>query len=548
MTGGTEDGADGGGSRLIAGRYRLGDQLGRGGMGTVWQATDELLGRPVAVKELHFGGDEPGLPAADAQLRRERALREARTVAQLVHPHVIVVHDIVEDPGTELPYIIMELIDGETLAEWIAADGPVDTREAARIGLALVGALRVAHERGVLHRDLKPENVLLEAGTGRVVLTDFGIARLDGGTTITDAGSFVGSPEYTAPERMEGVAAGPASDMWSLGVLLCTAVSGESPFHRDSLGGVLCAVMHDPIRPPAAAAPLLPVVRRLLERDPQRRLGAAEAERLLLAYLVTGTTPKAATPYGTTRPYGATQPYVPLAHKVARLRGGGVRGGGVRGAIVAGVLVAVMAAAGAATATLFLRDGDGDGDSQGGGGRTDSAHTRTVTSTVSTGTGDGGPTRTGTADPDRTPPPGYRRVTDPAGFTLAVPEGYRRSADDNQVSYLSPDRSIRIGVRQQSPVAGGPLGAMRLAHAKGPDTHPGYRAGKVTRTTHNGLAAALWEFVRDGFEPGDEDRHTYDLCWEEDSLMYEVSVSAPVRRQDDGKRHFDTALDSFARG
>ncbi|MFE9398093.1 serine/threonine-protein kinase [Streptomyces flavidovirens] len=536
MTGGTE-----GGSRLIAGRYRLGDQLGRGGMGTVWQATDELLGRQVAVKELHFGGDEPGLPAADAQLRRERALREARTVAQLVHPHVIIVHDIVEEPGAGLSYIIMERIDGDSLADRIAADGPFDVREAARIGLALVGALRMAHERGVLHRDLKPDNVLLEAGTGRVVLTDFGIARLDGGTTITDAGSFVGSPEYTAPERMEGRAAGPASDLWSLGVLLCTAVSGESPFHRDSLSGVLCAVMHDPIVPPAAAGPLLPVVRRLLERDPERRLGAAEAERLLLAFLATGMAPDPAAPCP------ATHPHIPLAAKPSRFRAGGVRAGGVRGALVASMLVAVMAGAGAATATLFLRDGDGDGDSK-GGGRTDFAPTRTVTSTVSTRPGGAVPAPTGTADAPRTPPPGYRRVTDPAGFTLAVPGGYDRSADDNGVSYLSPDKSIRIGVRQQSPVAGGPLGEMRRAHAKGPDTHPGYRAGKVTRTTHNGLAAALWEFVRDGFEPGDEDRHTYDLCWEEGGLMYDVWVSAPVSRQDDGKRHFDTALDSFARG
>ncbi|MGW7053266.1 serine/threonine-protein kinase [Streptomyces sp. NPDC054887] len=529
-------GATGGGSRLVAGRYRLGDRLGRGGMGTVWQATDELLGRQVAVKELHFGGDEPGLPTADARLRRERALREARTVAQLVHPHVIVVHDIVEDSDAGLSYIIMELIDGDSLADRIASSGPVDVREAARIGLALVGALRNAHERGVLHRDLKPDNVLLEAGTGRVVLTDFGIARLDGGTTITDAGSFVGSPEYTAPERMEGRAAGPASDLWSLGVLLCTAVSGESPFHRDSLGGVLCAVMHDPIVPPAAAGPLLPVVRRLLERDPQRRLGAAEAERLLLAFLATGIAPEAAPPCP------ATQSHVPLVPRAMRLRLGGVRG-----ALVASVLVAVMAGAGAATATLFLRDGDGDGDGRGGGGHTEAAPTRTVTSTVSTRPGGGGPDRTGTADAARTPPPGYRRVSDPAGFALAVPEGYDRSADDSRVAYLSPDKSIRIGVRQQTPVPGGPLGVMRRAHERGPDAHPGYRAGKVTRTTHNGLAAALWEFVSDGFEPGDEARHTYDLCWEEGGLMYDVWVSAPVRLQDDAKRHFDTALDSFAR-
>lgn len=195
----------------------------------------------------------------ESRTQRDRTLREARAVAQLHHPHIIVVHDVVEE--AERPYIVMELIDGGSLAERISADGPVDAREAARIGLALLGALRRAHEAGVLHRDLKPANVLMEAGTDRVVLTDFGIAQVAGATTLTESGSFVGSPEYTAPERMSGVRTGPESDLWSLGALLCTVLSGESPFRRDSLGGILHAVVMDEIRPPAQAAPLLPVVR-----------------------------------------------------------------------------------------------------------------------------------------------------------------------------------------------------------------------------------------------------------------------------------------------
>ncbi|GAA3297819.1 hypothetical protein GCM10020295_31740 [Streptomyces cinereospinus] len=158
--------------------------------------------------------------------------------------------------------------------------------------MALLGALRAAHEHGVLHRDLKPANVLIESGTGRVVLTDFGVAQVEGATTLTESGTFVGSPEYTAPERMSGSGTGPASDLWSLGVLLCTAVSGASPFHRDSLGGVLHAVVTAPIRPPRQAGPLLPVVRGLLERDPERRLDAAQAERMLRDFLETGRTPE----------------------------------------------------------------------------------------------------------------------------------------------------------------------------------------------------------------------------------------------------------------
>ncbi|MER5786244.1 serine/threonine-protein kinase, partial [Streptomyces mobaraensis] len=281
---------------VIAGRYRLERRIGRGGMGTVWRATDELLGREVAVKELHTD-DAASVGAALSS--QERTLREARAVALIKHPNVIVLHDIVEQDGR--PWIVMELVDGRSLADRLAADGPVDAREAARIGLAMLGALRAAHERGVLHRDIKPPNVLLEAGSGRVVLTDFGIARVSGATTITETGAFVGSPEYTAPERMAGGQAGPESDLWSLGVLLCTVLSGESPFHRDSLGGILHAVVYDEIRPPTSAGPLLPVVRGLLERDPARRMGADEAERLLRGYLETGRTPAASLHYTPTQ-------------------------------------------------------------------------------------------------------------------------------------------------------------------------------------------------------------------------------------------------------
>ncbi|MBG0853096.1 serine/threonine protein kinase [Streptomyces spinoverrucosus] len=320
-------GSEGSDERVIAGRYRLQAALGRGGMGVVWRATDELLGRQVAVKEL-VPDDSPS--AARVRSSRDRTLREARALAQLRHPHISVVHDVVEHD--ERLYIVMELIDGGSLADRIAAHGPVDVREAARIGIALLGALRAAHEDGVLHRDLKPANVLIESGTGRVVLTDFGVAQVEGATTLTESGTFVGSPEYTAPERMSGSGTGPASDLWSLGVLLCTAVSGESPFHRDSLGGLLHAVVAAPIRPPAQVGPLLPVVLGLLERDPERRLDAAQAERMLGEFLETGRTPEP------TRP-----------QRIPRDR------------LVIALLVAAMVAAGVSAAALFMNGGAGEG-------------------------------------------------------------------------------------------------------------------------------------------------------------------------------------------
>ncbi|MFI6852162.1 serine/threonine-protein kinase [Streptomyces sp. NPDC050416] len=363
-------GTEGHNMRVIAGRYRLEARLGRGGMGVVWRATDQLLGRGVAVKELPF--DET-LSAAEARRQRDRTLREARAVAQLNHPHIIVVHDVVEDD--ERPYIVMELIQGGSLADRLATEGPVDAAEAARIGIALLGALRAAHAAGVLHRDLKPDNVLLEAGTDRVVLTDFGIAQVAGAPTLTENGSFVGSPEYTAPERMSGVRTGPESDLWSLGALLCAALSGESPFHRDSLGGVLHAVVVGDIRPPAQAGPLLPVVQGLLERDPDRRLDADRAERMLRAFRETGSTPQAPPPgyaptvrdasYGRSQDGTDRQPPMPPVPPMD-LHGPDQRYEQVlrqptRRVLVAALLVAAMAGAGVSAAALLMDEGGGDG-------------------------------------------------------------------------------------------------------------------------------------------------------------------------------------------
>ncbi|MDX3540941.1 serine/threonine-protein kinase, partial [Streptomyces sp. MB09-01] len=369
-------GTQGENARLIAGRYRLDAKLGRGGMGIVWRATDQLLGRCVAVKEVAL---DPALSEDEARLQRERTLREARAAAQLKHPHIIVVHDIVEDD--ERPYIVMELVEGGSLADRLSRTGPVDPAEGARIGIALLGALRTAHAAGVLHRDIKPANVLLEAPGGRPVLTDFGIAQVAGATTLTSTGAFVGSPEYTAPERMSAqTPVGPESDLWSLGALLCAAVSGTSPFRRDSLGGVLHAVVYDEIRPPAACGPLLPVVQGLLERDPAQRLGAQEAERLLRAYAaapeytptqnvagpavpVPAPVPPPApprapsqapapTPVPATAP--VTAPAATAAASASAVPAPGKRRPGA--ALIAGLLVAAIAGAGVSAAALLMND------------------------------------------------------------------------------------------------------------------------------------------------------------------------------------------------
>ncbi|MER5489100.1 serine/threonine-protein kinase, partial [Streptomyces sp. NPDC002812] len=214
--------------RLIAGRYRLLSRLGEGGMGTVWRARDETLHREVAVKEVRAPAH---LRAGDIARMYSRLEREAWAAARIPDCNVVTVHDVVME--NDRPWIVMELIRGQSLADLLRAEGPLTPRHAAHIGAEVLSALRAAHAAGVEHRDVKPANVLL-AEDGRVVLSDFGIAVVEGGTALTMTGEVIGSPEYLPPERALGRPSGPESDLWSLGVMLYAAVEGISPFRQDS--------------------------------------------------------------------------------------------------------------------------------------------------------------------------------------------------------------------------------------------------------------------------------------------------------------------------
>lgn len=268
--------------RLLAGRYRVVARLGRGGMGVVWRAVDEVLDREVAVKELRAYTDSAGPELADLRLRMQR---EARAAARVRHPGVVVVHDIAEVDGR--PLIVMELVDGPSLDDLLRERGTLGAQEAARVGAAVMDALAAAHRAGVLHRDVKPANILLDR-SGRVVLTDFGIATMadpgDGSATqLTGSGELVGSLDYLAPERAKGAAPGPASDIWALGAALYAAVEGASPFGRTSTFSTLTAIVDEPLPEPRRAGPLAPVLRRLMDKLPDARPDAEEACALLRA-------------------------------------------------------------------------------------------------------------------------------------------------------------------------------------------------------------------------------------------------------------------------
>ncbi|MGE6735942.1 serine/threonine-protein kinase [Streptomyces sp. NPDC059900] len=274
---------------MIAGRYRLLAPLGEGGMGTVWRARDEVLGREVAVKEVRAPA---GLPASDVERLYARLEREAWAAARIPHRNVVTVYDVASEDGR--PWIVMEIVRGLSLSDVLDAEGPMPPQRAARIGAEVLAALRAAHEAGVLHRDVKPGNVLI-ANDGRVVLTDFGIAVVEGSSALTMTGEVVGSPEFLAPERALGRKPGPESDLWSLGVLLYAAVEGISPFRQNTPLSTLRAVVDEELPQPRNAGPLAPVVEGLLRKDPAARISAAEAENQL-RLVAAGGVPDAPTP------------------------------------------------------------------------------------------------------------------------------------------------------------------------------------------------------------------------------------------------------------
>ncbi|MEU9505055.1 protein kinase [Micromonospora sp. NPDC048170] len=261
--------------QLVADRYRLLSPLGQGGMGRVWKARDEVLHRDVAIKELV---PPPSLTDEERREMRERSLREARAIARLNHINVVRIFDVLRTDGD--PWIVMEYVASKSLQDALAADGPVTPARAVEIGLGVLAALKSAHKAGVMHRDVKPGNVLL-GDDGRVVLTDFGLATIPGDPNVTRTGMVLGSPAYISPERAREGTAGPEADLWSLGATLYAAVEGKSPYARPSAIATLAALATEPMPPPKNAGPLKPVLNGLLRKDPNERITAEVAERLL---------------------------------------------------------------------------------------------------------------------------------------------------------------------------------------------------------------------------------------------------------------------------
>ena len=266
-------------TRLVAGRYALSEVIGRGGMGTVWLATDRVLERPVALKEVTFAVD---LTAEERTILRERTMREARAAARLDHPCVTTVFDVVEEDGR--PWLVMEHVSARSLQEIIEERGPLAPAAVARIGLDVLAALEAAHGAGIVHRDVKPANVLV-APDGHACLTDFGIATTTGDSSLTTNGALIGSPSYMAPERVNGEEPRPPVDLWSLGATLYAAVEGRPPFARGEAMATMMSVVSEHPAPMLRAGPLEPVLTGLLTKDPAARTTGGIAREQLTAVL-----------------------------------------------------------------------------------------------------------------------------------------------------------------------------------------------------------------------------------------------------------------------
>ncbi|MFI8827435.1 serine/threonine-protein kinase [Streptomyces sp. NPDC053431] len=543
---------------LLAGRYRLGESIGRGGMGKVWRAHDEVLHRVVAVKELTAGRF---VAEADRLVLHARTQKEARAAARITHPGVVTVHDVLEHD--DRPWIVMQYVDGPSLADAAKEAGTIAPREAARIGLHVLGALRAAHAAGVLHRDVKPGNVLL-ARDGRVLITDFGIAAIEGDSSITRTGELVGSIDYLAPERVRGGDPGPASDLWSLGATLYSAVEGSSPFRRGSPISTMQAVVTEEPPYPEKAGALAPVIVALLRKDPEQRPRADEAERMLLDAME-GRAPQAAQAFVPTQRVGAEElaaaaPSVttplPVPHDdaaavpagtpaspasaeaaanpapvsvgatVPGLPGGtgGSGGSGGRGRWRAALLAAVVAGLLAGGAVFAAMTHMGDKGNKGG----DTPATQEASK-------DGkDPAKGGV-------PAGWIRVEDPEGFSLLVPKGWKRQMDGDQIDY-TPDNGrhrIRISI-DRSPDFENPYMHM-LDLEKIVRKRAQYQRIRLTQNTfRDQVDSCVWEFTWIEKQTFPGPRHAIDqVYYGDDGVEYALYMAAPEESWERTREQFD---------
>jgi len=524
--------------RLLAGRYRLSEVIGHGGMGVVWRARDELLNRDVAVKEIVWPAN---LTEHERQTACHRATREAQMAARLNHPNVVRIYDIVEEDGH--PWIVMEFLPYRSLRDIVRDEGPLTPPQAAKVGLGILAALRAAHAEGVEHRDVKPANVLI-GPDDRVVLTDFGIARPADTTTLTTAGILIGSPSYIAPERARGGPSGAPGDLWGLGASLYAAVEGHPPFEREHVLATLTAVVTDDPEPATRAGPLWPVITGLLRKNPDERLDAAETDHLLRCIAAPAPAepaasepaPTAAFPVDAPTGVAAAEPApaepvpaepvpaepdapvpetvpaesVPAESVVAEpapsalgeppVSSGSRRSRSPRAAVIGAAALAVIAAGVTALALVLTSSPQRQTASPPIGTRSSSSASQHPSS--GTPSSSGSPSTSATANPgtgNGAIPAGFYRFTNSTGFSIGVPNGWQISHVGHYVYITDPNNSgIFLLIDQSDNPKPNPLADWEQQQASRESSYPSYHLIRLESVNYpQAEKAADWEFTYD---------------------------------------------------
>ncbi len=490
-------------TRVIAERYELRSELGRGGMGVVWNAYDTLLDRTVAIKEVHL---PDALAESQHAFMQARALREARAAGRLNHPGAVTVFDVRQQDGRA--YIIMELVDSPTLSHVVGTEGPLEPARVAEVGIQLARTLQSAHELGIVHRDVKPDNVMVSAD-GRVKLADFGIASLKDDPKITTTGLVLGSPAYMAPEQAQGLDAGPEIDLWATGATMYFAVEGEPPFDKGGPIPTLTAVLGDEPRPFRRAEALAPIIEALLGKDPAARPSESKLigmlEDMAAARPIARPTASEGAPAVRREAVPAAQPVPDRAGPVAgaaHSEPAPVRRGRRRMAPLVALALVVLVAT-AAVVYAINRQGAGRADAD------------RPASTGASGAGASGEPADGEATPgteqDSSPgggdssgagdaiPEGWTAYEDPEiGYRVAYPRGWnviRQSNSETTTDFGDPETGTYLRVDWTDTPGSSPEGAWEESSSIFAGNHTDYQEIRIDPLEYKGLEAAAWEYT-----------------------------------------------------
>ncbi|MBA2726266.1 MAG: serine/threonine protein kinase [Actinobacteria bacterium] len=524
--------------RRIADRYLLGEELGRGGIGIVWRAKDELLRREVAVKEISF---PKTVSEADAESLRTRAVREARAAAGINHPGVVGVYDILQHD--DRAFIVMELIEAPTLADLVKDGGPLSPSRAAEIGLQILETLRGAHDKGIVHRDVKPANVMIPA-IGRARLADFGIASLQSDPRLTASGIILGSPAYMAPEQAHEGTSSPATDLWGLGATLFFAVCGAPPFDKGQAIPTLTAVLSEEPQISENAGALGPVIQALLEKDPANRPSVLEAEAMLTrvaageagSSATAAATAVAAPPTVPPTLLSSTQVDDPPARREATPeRPTGLphedRGKGLL------IGLGVLALLGMIALLLTLGGGDDPSSDRGPGrGAEDSAQ----------GGGGGGKKDAPRDDPTTEEPvaaDGLVTYTDPAtGYVVGVPEGWTTTPRaSNRTDFVSPTGAYLRTEWTDTP-GDDVLGTLEGIYDDFAASYEGYEEIAIESVEYQDYEAAQAEYT---YTDGDMTLHAINLQFVTGEYGFALNFQANADEWDELLPTFDAIKASF---